>query len=129
MSHSVTRKQQSPERQRRLTQRLHERSSPEASDFRNIKLLSEDIAEFEYQPGACGQMYRMVVIRTHLSVEQGHRVLYPDIRCVLYKRVRIRFSTNASKERAHRCWFSDTNMSAKDSDSQNSTMRLAVASD
>jgi len=53
-------------------------------EFKNIKLLSEDIAEFEYQPRACGQMYRMVVIRKNLSVEQGDRVLYPDIRYFFY---------------------------------------------
>lgn len=53
-------------------------------EFKNIKLLSEDIAEFEYQPRACGQRYRMVVIRKNLSVEQGDRVLYPDIRYFFY---------------------------------------------
>ena len=37
-------------------------------EFKNIKLLSEDIAEFDYQPRACGQLYRMVVIRKNLSI-------------------------------------------------------------
>lgn len=53
-------------------------------EFKNFKLLSEDIAEFEYQPRACGQMYRMVVIRKNLSVERGDKVLYDDIRYFFY---------------------------------------------
>lgn len=55
-----------------------------AREFSNIKLLSEDIAEFEYQPVACGQKYRMIVIRKNLSVEKGDKVLFPDIRYFFY---------------------------------------------
>ena len=53
-------------------------------NFKNIRLLSEDIAEFEYQPTACSQTYRMIVIRKNLSVEQGDKVLFPDIRYFFY---------------------------------------------
>ena len=53
-------------------------------EFKNIKLLSEDIAEFDYKPRACGQNYRMIVIRKNLSVEQGENMLYDDIRYFFY---------------------------------------------
>lgn len=55
-----------------------------ARDYDNIKLLSEDIAEFEYNPVACGQAYRMIVIRRNLSVEKGDKVLFPDVRYFFY---------------------------------------------
>ena len=55
-----------------------------ARKYDNIKLLSEDIAEFEYKPVACGQAYRMIVIRKNLSVEKGDKVLFPDIRYFFY---------------------------------------------
>ena len=55
-----------------------------AREYDNIKLLSEDVAEFEYQPRACGRMYRMVVIRKNLSVEKGDKMLYDDIRYFFY---------------------------------------------
>ncbi len=49
-------------------------------EFDNIKLLSEQVAEFNYRPTACRQMYRMVVVRKNLSVEKGERVLFDDVR-------------------------------------------------
>jgi Transposase DDE domain group 1 len=48
-------------------------------EFENIKLRSEQVAEFTYQPSACGQAYRMVVVRKNLSVEQGERLLFDRI--------------------------------------------------
>ena len=42
--------------------------------YRNIKLSSEDVAEFEYRPARCKQTYRMVVVRKNLSVEKGEEV-------------------------------------------------------
>ena len=53
-------------------------------EFDNIRLLSEDVAEFEYSPAACKQNYRMVVVRKNLSVERGESVLYEDIRYFFY---------------------------------------------
>jgi len=52
--------------------------------FRNIRLNSEDVAEFEYQPGACRRPYRMIVVRKNLSVEAGEWVLFDDIRYFYY---------------------------------------------
>jgi len=52
--------------------------------YKNIKLKSEDVAEFDYQPTACDRPYRMVVLRKNLSVEQGDAVLFPDVRYFFY---------------------------------------------
>ena len=49
-------------------------------EFRNVKLVSEDVAEFDYRPGACRKGYRMVVVRKNLSVEKGEAVLFDDER-------------------------------------------------
>ena len=52
--------------------------------FRNIRLTSEDVAEFDYQPGACRRPYRVVVVRKNLSVEKGENVLLDDLRYFFY---------------------------------------------
>ncbi|MBI3683979.1 MAG: IS1380 family transposase [Acidobacteria bacterium] len=52
--------------------------------FRNIRLDSEEVAEFEYQPGACERPYRVVVVQKNLSVERGERVLFDDLRYFFY---------------------------------------------
>jgi hypothetical protein len=48
-------------------------------EFENIKLRSEQVAEFRYRPTACRTTYRMVVVRTNLSVEKGERRLFDQI--------------------------------------------------
>jgi Transposase DDE domain group 1 len=53
-------------------------------EFKNLRLVSEDVAEFLYQPGACRDPYRMVVVRKNLSVEKGEQVLFPDERYFFY---------------------------------------------
>lgn len=52
--------------------------------FDNIKLRSEQVAEFNYRPTACVTTYRMVVVRKNLSVEKGERVLFDDVRYFFY---------------------------------------------
>ena len=52
--------------------------------FENIRLVSEQVAEFAYRPGACDRNYRVVVVRKNLSVEKGERVLFDDIRYFFY---------------------------------------------
>lgn len=72
--------------------RTNERTKPEnikeqivrEREFENIKLKSEDVAEFEYRPGKCEKPYRMVVIRKNLSVEKGEAVLFDDVRYFFY---------------------------------------------
>jgi len=39
--------------------------------YRNVRLLSEQVAEFNYRPGACRQEYRIVVLRKQLVWERG----------------------------------------------------------
>lgn len=52
--------------------------------YKNIRLVGEDVAEFDYRPGKCKQAYRMVVVRKNLSVERGEAVLFDDVRYFFY---------------------------------------------
>ena len=52
--------------------------------YKNIKLRSEDIAEFDYKPTACSKPYRMVVLRKNLSIERGETALFDEIRYFFY---------------------------------------------
>jgi hypothetical protein len=95
----VARAEQLPERcwqtlQRppRYAVRTRERTRPDnvkeavvvRREFENIKLVSEQVAEFNYRPTACRTTYRMVVVRKNLSVEKGERVLFDDGRYFFY---------------------------------------------
>lgn len=53
-------------------------------EFKNIKLRSEDVAEFEYQPTFCKRSYRVVVIRKNLTVMKGEAALFDDVRYFFY---------------------------------------------
>jgi hypothetical protein len=53
-------------------------------EFDNVKLVSEQVAEFNYRPTACRTTYRLVVVRKNLSVEKGERVLFDDVRYFFY---------------------------------------------
>ena len=53
-------------------------------EYRNIRLCSEDIAEFLHRPGKCRQAYRVIVLRKNLSVEKGEAVLFDDVRYFFY---------------------------------------------
>jgi len=55
-----------------------------AREFDNIKLNSEDVAEFMYKPAACKQKYRMIVLRKNLSKMKGENLLFDDIRYFFY---------------------------------------------
>jgi hypothetical protein len=52
--------------------------------FKNIRLDSEDVVEFEYSPGACQNTYWVVALRKNLSVEKGEEVLFDEIRYFFY---------------------------------------------
>src|SRR5207247_8993944 len=52
--------------------------------YRNLRLNSEDVAEFAYQPGACRRPYRLVVVRKNLTVERGEWALFDDLRYFFY---------------------------------------------
>jgi len=53
-------------------------------NFTNIRLNSEQVAEFEYRPGNCKRDYRMVVVRKNLTVEKGELALFDEIRYFFY---------------------------------------------
>ena len=50
-----------------------------ARAFENQRLQSEAVAEFNYQPTACSETYRMVVVRKNISVEKGEKLLFDRI--------------------------------------------------
>jgi hypothetical protein len=52
--------------------------------FKNLRLDAEAVAEFPYQPVACAQPYRMVVVRKNISVEHGEQRLFDEIRYFFY---------------------------------------------
>ena len=52
--------------------------------YKNIRLQSEHVAEFDYRPTKCRKRYRIVVLRKNLSVERGEQVLFDDIRYFFY---------------------------------------------
>jgi Transposase DDE domain group 1 len=53
-------------------------------EFENQKLLGEDVAEIEYQPGQCGYPYRVVILRKNISVQRGEKVLFDKVRYFFY---------------------------------------------
>ena len=52
--------------------------------YRNVRLLSEDVASFRHRPTACRRDYRVVVVRKNLSVEKGENVLFEEHRFFFY---------------------------------------------
>lgn len=53
-------------------------------EFETLRLRCEHVAEFNYQPTACGKMYRMVVVRKNISREKGEQCLIDEIRYFFY---------------------------------------------
>lgn len=53
-------------------------------EYQNIRLQSEEVAEFWYRPLKCKKAYRVVVLKKNLSVEKGEQVLFDDIRFFFY---------------------------------------------
>src|SRR4030067_50888 len=47
--------------------------------YKNIRTVSEQVAEFAYRPGKCTKTYRMVVLRKNLTVEKGGGGLFDEI--------------------------------------------------
>src|SRR4051794_37130623 len=52
--------------------------------FDTLKLVGEEVAEFEYQPVACKETYRVVVLRKKLVVEKGQLWLFQPDRHFFY---------------------------------------------
>lgn len=47
-------------------------------EYKNKRLEQEFVAEFDYQPTACGREYRMVVLKKQVSVSQGQLKLFDE---------------------------------------------------
>jgi hypothetical protein len=52
--------------------------------YKNVRLLSEDVAVFDYRPGACKKAYRVVVLRKNLVVEKGGVKVEDQVRYFFY---------------------------------------------
>jgi hypothetical protein len=82
-------KLQRPPRYAVATQRRQRPANVKAAvvkqrQFETLRLQSEEVAEFNYQPTACSQVYRMVVIRKNITKEKGELRLYDEIRYFFY---------------------------------------------
>ena len=69
---------------RRARPRRVKEETVRAKGYKNIRLRSEDVSEFEYRPTACKQTYRMVVLRKNLTIERGETALFDEIRYFFY---------------------------------------------
>jgi hypothetical protein len=52
--------------------------------YKNLRLESEQVAQFDYRPTHCQKAYRIVVVRKNLSVEKGETRLFDEIRYFFY---------------------------------------------
>jgi hypothetical protein len=52
--------------------------------FDTLKLVGEEVAEFEYRPGACKKAYRVIVLKKKLVVEKGQLWLFEPDRFFFY---------------------------------------------
>jgi hypothetical protein len=68
---------------RRAPERHKERVVSERQ-FDTLKLVGEEVAEFEYRPVACEKAYRVVVLRKKLVVEKGQLWLFEPDRYFFY---------------------------------------------
>ncbi|HUY36504.1 MAG TPA: IS1380 family transposase [Pirellulales bacterium] len=57
----------------------------DANGYKDIRQVSEDVAEMKYQPGACKRAYRLVIIRKRLEVRKRDQLeFFPDYRYFFY---------------------------------------------
>ena len=52
--------------------------------YKNLRLNSEEIVEFEYTPYWCEKSYRIVALRKNITVEKGDLALFDEIRYFFY---------------------------------------------
>ena len=52
--------------------------------FKNLRLNSEQVVEFEYTPSKCKRSYRVIALRKNITVEQGDLALFDEIRYFFY---------------------------------------------
>lgn len=53
-------------------------------EYLNLRLISEDTAEFEHRPTKAKRAYRIVVLRKHIVQERGQRTMGEDFRYFFY---------------------------------------------
>lgn len=70
-------------RPRRRPERIKEKIVRQR-EFQNIRLESEEVAEFPYRPVACKKTYRVIVVRKNLAVAKGEQRLFDDYRYFFY---------------------------------------------
>lgn len=85
---------------RRRPENVKERIVKER-EYENIRLKSEQVAEFDYRPTHCRKTYRMIVVRKNLSVEKGEAVLFEDLRYFFY------ISNDRTQPRAELVFFAN----------------------
>ncbi len=75
---------ETPNRDQRARQPRVKKLMVRIKGYKNLRLKSEDIAEFDYQPTLCRRQFRVVVLRKNLSIERGEHVLFDDVRYFFY---------------------------------------------
>lgn len=53
-------------------------------EFKTLKLIGEEVAEFDYRPVACKKAYRMIVLKKKLAAERGQLWLFEPDRFFFY---------------------------------------------
>jgi hypothetical protein len=52
--------------------------------YKNLRLDSEEIVDFEYTPTTCRKSYRVIALRKNITVEKGELALFDEIRYHFY---------------------------------------------
>ncbi|MBV8229910.1 MAG: IS1380 family transposase, partial [Planctomycetaceae bacterium] len=68
---------------RRRPKRVKERIVRERG-FETLTRIREDVAEVSYQPTACQESYRLIVVRQTVAVEKGQARLFDEVRWRFY---------------------------------------------
>jgi hypothetical protein len=68
----------------RQARERHKEQVVRERQFNTLKLMGEEVAEFEYTPVACEKSYRVVVLRKKLVVEKGQMWLFEPDRFFFY---------------------------------------------
>jgi hypothetical protein len=68
----------------RQARERHKEQIVRQRQFATLKLLGEEVAEFEYPPVACEKAYRVIVLRKKLVVEKGQLWLFEPDRFFFY---------------------------------------------
>jgi len=79
---------QRPEREIKTVQRLRPENVKEKvvkdREFKNIRLNSEQVAEFDYRPTHCKKTYRMIALKKNITKEKGETRLFDETRYFFY---------------------------------------------